>query len=207
LGSHAVPGTAPGPGAGRTCRIPARESVVRKRKADAEPPSPIRADGSYNPDEFIIPGQDERGHSVRETIRVSSELERDIDIIVQSRHFPYKTKGDLLRHAVVRHLEWLHVLEPGFPTHLLSAHLAQLDMLREEEMSLTSHQVFKRLHDQVEAYLASGEPGEARRVAATTISRLRGVADSAWKRRFESRFLRQYAALLNGEPVMMAGGE
>ena len=180
---------------------------MRRRKADAAVPSPFRGDGSYNPDEFIIPAQDERGHSVRETVRVSAELERDIDIIIQSRHFPYRTKGDLLRHAVVRHLEWLHVIEPGFPKHLLSAHLAQLDLLREEEMRVTAHQVFKRLHDQVEAYLACGEPGEARRVAATVRSRLSGVADSAWKRRFEARFLRQYGALMNGEAVMVAGGD
>lgn len=182
---------------------------MRKRKADADlSPTPvIREDGTYNPDEFVVPAQDDRGHSTRETIRISNELERDIDVIVQSRKFPYKTRGDLLRHAVVRHLEWLHVLEPGFPKHLLTAHLSQMDLLREEEMRVTSQAVFKRLHDQVEAYLASGEPGEARRIAATIKARLAGVADSAWRRRFEARFLRQYAALLNGDPVIMAGGE
>lgn len=183
---------------------------MSKRKADDADPSsrePVRPDGTYNLEEFIIPAQDEKGHSVREVIRISAELERDIDIIVQSRKFPYKTRSDLLRHAVIKHLEWLHVLEPGFPKHLLSAHLAQMDMLKEEEMRLASHLVFKKLHDQVEAYLASGEPGEARRVAATIRSRLNGVADSAWKRRFEARFLRQYMDLLNGEPVMLSGGE
>lgn len=180
---------------------------MRKRKTDDPPRQIVDESGNYNPDEFIIPAQDEKGHSARETVRISNELQRDIEVIVQSRRFPYKTAGDLLRHAVVKHLEWLHSLEPGFPKHLLAAHLAQMDLLKEEEMRLASHGVFKKLHDQVEAYLASGEPGEARRVAATIRGRLAGVADSAWKRRFESRFLRQYAALLDGEPVVVAGEE
>lgn len=187
--------------------MPARENSLRKRKTDDESsPRPIVDEhGNYNPDEFIVPAQDDKGHSARESVRVSNELQRDIEVIIQSRKFPYKTSGDLLRHAVVRHLEWIHRIEAGFPKHLLSAHLAQMDMLREEEMRLAGHNVFKKLHEQVEAYLASGEPGEARRVAATVRSRLAGVADSAWKRRFESRFLRQYAALLNGETVLVAG--
>ncbi len=178
---------------------------MRKRKDDDTPRQLIDKNGNYTFEEFVIPAQDEKGHSIRENIRVSAEIERDIDVIIQGRKFPYKTRGDLMRHAVVRHLEWLHHLEPEYPKHLLSAYQAQMDVMREEEMRLNAHNVFKKLHDQVEAYLAAGEPGEARRVAATVRSRLAGVADSAWKRRFESRFLRQYTALLDGEPVIVAG--
>jgi len=162
----------------------------------ATPPQP----SGYNIDEFLQPAADERGHSVRETVRVSPELERELDVIVQSRVFPYRTRGDVMRHALIRHLDWLHILEPGFPKHLIAAHMAQMDLLREEEMRLASHQVFKRLQEMVEGYLAAGEVGEARRVAAMVRSRLDGVADSAWKRRFEARFLRQYRSLLDGEP-------
>lgn len=180
---------------------------MRKRKTeeDTSPRQIVDDKGNYSFEEFIVTAQDDKGHSVRETVRISSELERDIDVIVQGRKFPYQTRGDLMRHAIVRHLEWLHKLEPGFPKHLLSAYQAQQDVMREEEMRLSAHNVFKKLHDQVEAYLASGEPGEARRVAATVRARLAGTEDSAWKRRFESRFLRQYTALLNGEPVIVAG--
>lgn len=180
-------------------------SKKRTTPQDGQQRPLVNEDGHYNPEEFIVPAQDAQGHSVRETLRISAELQRDIEVIIQSRVFPYKTAGDLLRHGTVRHLELLHRLEPGFPKHLLTAHLSQMDLLREEEMRLANHQVFKKLHDQVEAYLASGEPGEARRVAATIIARLVGVPDSAWKRRFETRFKRQYGSLLDGDPVIHAG--
>jgi hypothetical protein len=178
--------------------------VSKKRTApsDSTPDQPrsIRnEDGTYNQEEFIIPAQDDKGHSTPTSVRLSAELSRDIEIIIQGRVFPYKTQGDLLRHAVVRHLEWLHVLEPGFPTHLLSAHLAQMDVLKEEEMRLSAHLVFKKLHDQVDGYMSVNELGEARRVAATVLSRLTGTADSAFKRRFESRFRKQYKSLLDGD--------
>jgi hypothetical protein len=183
--------------------------VSRKKRHDPDDaPTPLLDEnGRYNPDEFIVPAQDEKGHSSRTTVRVASELERDIDIIIQSRVFPYKTSGDLLRHGLVRHLEFLHRLEKGFPKHLLMAHMAQMDLLREEEMRLAGHLVFKKLQDQVEAYLAAGEPGEARRVAAIIIARLVGVSDTAWRRKFERRFRRQYASLLDGDPVIMSGDD
>lgn len=180
--------------------------MSKKRPAPQEPQRQlVDEDGRYNQEEFVIPAQDDKGHSVRETVRISAELQRDIEIIIQSRKFPYRTASDLLRHGVVRHIELLHRLEDGFPKHLLAAHQAQMDLLREEEMRLASHLTFKKLHDQVEAYLASGEPGEARRIAAGIIAKLAGVADSAWKRRFEARFRRQYGSLLDGDPVIMAG--
>lgn len=184
--------------------------MSRKKHASDQPAQPIPLvdeHGNYNPDEFIIPAQDEKGHSSRTTVRVAAELERDIDIIIQSRTFPYKTSGDLLRHGIVRHIEFLHRLEKGFPKHLLSAHMAQMDLLREEEMKLAGHLVFKALQEKVEGYLATGEPGEARRVAAAILARLAGVPDSAWRRRFERRFRRQYSSLLDGDPVIRAGDE
>jgi hypothetical protein len=194
--------------------LPRRQQEIRvSKRRTGKPPSenltecPFCGQGEYSYEEFFIPAQDDKGHSAREMIRITPELERDISIIIEGKKFPYKTRSDLIRHAMTRHVRLLHRLEPDYPKHLITAHEAQMEAMREEEMRLHNHKVFAKLHEQVEAYLSSNEPGEARRLASVVRSKLQGVPDSAWKRRFETRFLRQYAALLNGEPVVMAGGE
>lgn len=59
------------------------------------------------PDSFIIPAGDDRGHSTRLQFRSSPAYGRRIDEAVHSRKFPYKTHSDLLRHALDRHLKYL----------------------------------------------------------------------------------------------------
>ena len=59
------------------------------------------------PDSFIIPAGDDRGHSTRLQFRCSPAYGRRIDEVVQFRKFPYKTHSDLLRHALDRHLKYL----------------------------------------------------------------------------------------------------
>ena len=64
------------------------------------------------PDSFIIPAGDDRGHSTRLQFRCSPAYGRRIDEVVHSRKFPYKTHSDLLRHALDRHLKYLNEEAP-----------------------------------------------------------------------------------------------
>ena len=76
------------------------------------------------PDSFIIPAGDDRGHSTRLQFRSSPAYGRRIDEAVHSRKFPYKTHSDLLRHALDRHLKYLDELEPE-----LELDMARIDVI------------------------------------------------------------------------------
>ncbi len=76
------------------------------------------------PDSFIIPAGDDRGHSTRLQFRCSPAYGRRIDEVVHSRKFPYKTHSDLLRHALDRHLKYLDELEPE-----LKLDMARIDVI------------------------------------------------------------------------------
>lgn len=76
------------------------------------------------PDSFIIPAGDDRGHSTRLQFRCSPAYGRRIDEVVQSRKFPYKTHSDLLRHALDIHLKYLNELEPE-----LELDMARIDVI------------------------------------------------------------------------------
>lgn len=150
-------------------------------------------DLQVNPDEFIVPAQDDKGHSAREWVRLQPALEADIDYILASKVFPYRTKSDLLRHAIYRHVKWLHRCKEGMPKHLFVAFEAVLEVLRNEELNQQNEHVFERLRSVMEGYLAHGDTGEAKRVLAIIRSKLQGVQDSAWKKRYTSKLERTYA--------------
>jgi hypothetical protein len=149
-------------------------------------------DLEVNPEEFLVPAQDEKGHSAREWVRLQPALEADVEFILSSKVFPYRSKSDLLRHAIYRHIQWLHRCKESMPKHLLVAFEAILEVLRNEELNQRNEHVFEQLRSVMEGYLSHGDNGEAKRVLAIIRSKLRGVQDGPWKRRFLSKLDRSY---------------
>ena len=143
-----------------------------------------------DPEEFIVPAQDDHGHSAREWVRIQPALEADMDQLLASKSFPYRTKADLLRHAVYRHIRWLHRVKEDVPKHLFVAFEAILEVLRNEEHNQRNEHVFEKLRHTMEAYLSHGDTGEAKRTHAIIRSKLQGVQDSAWRRRFIAKMER-----------------
>lgn len=156
----------------------------------------------YDDDEWLVPARDNLGQSVRAFFRIPPMMDKAIEIIVNSKVFPFKTRADFHRHAILRELGFLHRLEPRFPRHFLSALHAVLEIVRDDEMRSQMEGVFNGLAARIEAHLQRGDMGEAVRVAALTKSQLLHLEDSAWRRRFMARFNRQFVPLLQGEVVV-----
>src|SRR5580692_8922165 len=85
----------------------------------------------YSPEEFLCPGQDDHGASVRLTFRCPPQMERALEILRDHKAFPYKTVSDIVRHAVHRHLAYCYLIEDGMPRHILSALDAVLEVCRD----------------------------------------------------------------------------
>ena len=154
---------------------------------------------AYDDDEWLVPARDNLGQSVRAFFRIPPMMDKAIEIIVNSRVFPFQTRADFHRHAILRELGFLHRLEPTFPRHFLSALHAVLEIVRDDEMRSQMEGVFNSLAGRIEAHLQKGDMGEAVRVAALTKSQLLHLEDSAWKRRFMARFNRQFVPLLQAK--------
>lgn len=133
-------------------------------------------------EDFVIPlshGLDGRSEPIQ--FRMSPEMASEMDIIVQSRKFPpYETKSHLLRHALYRHMRWLHSLEtiPHSIFHQLEA--ANM-LLRMSQMQSNMDQVINSLDKQVNELIAAGHYGEARRLVGMMRYHLGQAADGFWK--------------------------
>jgi hypothetical protein len=56
-------------------------------------------EGVLSSDFFTIPAYDEQGHSEREQFRCSRDMRTQAEEIVDSRRYPFKSRGDLYRWA------------------------------------------------------------------------------------------------------------
>ena len=65
-----------------------------------------------NAADFQVSDTDAQGHGEHIQFKVPPGMMRQVDEIVTSRWFPYRTKSDLLRHALKAHLEMLVSIAP-----------------------------------------------------------------------------------------------
>ena len=151
----------------------------------------------YDPEEFIVPSGDDRGHSIREYIRCPPGWERDMEIIIECRKFPYQTKSDLIRHAILRHLAWLHRIAEDMPKSYFSSLMVQRRVMQEHKFQADTEQTFKALGDMIELYVSRSDFKQARKMVSSCLDSLRSVAECGWKTRFQSRFTNQYGYLID----------
>ena len=147
-------------------------------------------------DEFIVPGSDDKGRKVTVSLNIHPMLDRQIDVILNSRRFPYANRRDLFRHGAARHVAWLLNIRQTVPRHHMSMFDASIEVVRDDEAAMKMEQVFLILHDRVNDHVAKGEDGEARRLISQIDQKLRQLQVSLWVSRFGERFYAKYGSWL-----------
>lgn len=168
-------------------------------------PTWTEEDGKYEPDEWLVPAQDSKGHSVRELVRVPPGLAFDLDVLVKSGRFPYRTASDLIRHAILRHVRRLQIDEPDLGLHYLNTLQMIQDLCTESTYRNEQEKTFHEIRDQVEALVNSGRTGEAMRMGAKAKAYLDQTQDSPWKRRSLERFRVDFTKILKAGSVTLVG--
>ena len=144
--------------------------------------------------EFRIAATDTKGHSTRHYFRTIPMMASLVQQIVESREFPYRRKGDLLRHALHRHVKWLATLAP-IPTVMGQVEII-LEILREQEMNRDFSNVFTQLEERIEAHRKGGENNEAARLVLVILTHIEDMPDGFWKGKYQERMKVEYGELL-----------
>jgi len=147
-----------------------------------------------DPSEFRVPASDTKGHSARQWFRCIPMMSRQVDQIIQTKNFPYRTKGDLLRHALHKHMQWLQTLNP---MDTVSGQVdAILEIMRDEEMSNDFTLVFEKMKERVSQHLASGSQKEAMRLIITINGYINSMPSGFWKDRYRKQMKSNYGEML-----------
>jgi len=159
----------------------------------------------YKPDEFLCPGQDDHGNSVRLTFRCPPIMERELEILKANRHLPYKTISDIVRHAVFRHVHWLHAME-DMPEHILSGLDMVMEVCRDAEMRSKVEETFVAMDKIIDQRLQEGDRGEAQRLMTETKQKILKMPNSRWRQNWLDRFSRKYSQYLMVSAEVQATG-
>ena len=135
-----------------------------------------------DPLEFVIPASDNQGHSNRFWFRGNPQMAREVELMVTGTDFPYRTKGDLLRHAVHRHLKWLR--EQSRVTSVSQQVDLMINLMRDEELHADFLTVFEMLSTRISQHVSNGSEGEAIRLVRMAQDHIGGMPDSYWKDRY-----------------------
>jgi hypothetical protein len=168
--------------------------------ADADP-GPVETEVGFglpaNEREYIIPAQDAKGHNTRLYCRAPPAVGRMASDVLQSKKYPFRTMGDLVRWCIVTGTKRL-ASGKGIKSVTAQAD-AIIDILRDEVFQLDFLEVFNNLRSVVDSYLASKASGEARRVVAQMRAQIEAMPDGYWKTRYQDELLTRYGSLLDAQ--------
>ena len=157
----------------------------------------------YDPDEFLTSAADPKGHSERFWFRAPGGLQRQVEIIMSAKRFPYKTASDMLRHALMRHLGWLGQLEPDV-TSVMSQVTVVMDLMKEEQYNQEFITLFEEMGKTIYRYISGGHYGEAMRTVARCRESFEAMPEgSFWRNQYLTELHKRFGHLLEGEGVKL----
>ena len=160
----------------------------------ADRPKPVEV-GGVDPTQFRVPASDAKGHSSRFFFRAQPGHGKQLESIVQSKKFPYRTKGDVLRHAFVRHLRWIESIEP-MPSVTAEVD-AIMEVMRVAEFHSDFSAVFEKVGEMISVHMGQGAIGEARRLLLTIMTHIKRMPDGYWKDKYDRESKERYGHILS----------
>ena len=146
------------------------------------------------PESFRVGGSDTKGHNRRLFFRTQPGHGHQADSIIQSKVFPYRRLGDLLRHALHRHLEWLESLAP-IPSVTTQVDVI-LQFIRDEEFNSDFMFTFEALTRTIANYLVDGASGQAVRVMMEAQKSIAAMPDGYWKDKYTGALEEKFGYLV-----------
>lgn len=176
--------------------------MASRAKATGGSPAHLPHRAKYKPEDFIIPGQDNNGNSMRLWSRVVPMLDRAIDVMFASHRFPFRSKGDLIRWCIKDGVDRLEEMEP-----VTGSVMAQVDamigILRDEELNHGFLTLFQTMTNTIGMHVQAQAEGEARRVIATMQHHIMKMQDGYWRQRYLRELREKFGYLMKGMTVGM----
>lgn len=171
-----------------------------KRRPRAEPePSAVERSGNrggYDPTNFIVPASDAKGHGVRRDFRLSVSMDREVQVIVASKLFPFMDASDLLRWCVREGLERLNAMEE-VPNSVFGQAEAAMEIARELVYQKQYEAVFIQLDEAMRGYREVGAFTEIRKMYARVQAKFQAMPEGFWRTHYLGELARRFGPLVD----------
>lgn len=180
-----------------------------KMKLREDDDNVVEFPGGLEPAQFRVPSVDSKGHTVRAWASVQPMHLQTIDILVQSKKFPYRTRGDFIRHALVRHIHWLEKIYQ--PLNSVTGALDAMNaLLRDAEFRQEFREFFGKLKKQIKSLIAEGDEQAARKLVLEVMRCIADMPDGYWRDKYTAEVNEEFKELLDSMPkasLFTFGGE
>lgn len=173
--------------------------MTDRRTRNDEESNVVEFPGGLDPAQFRVSGVDSKGHTTRVWASTQPMHKQTLDIIVQSKKFPYRTTGDLIRHALVRHIHWLEKIHKPLSS-VTGALDAMNALLRDAEFRAEFTEYLGRLNKQIKEMVAEGDVPAARRLLLETLRCVDTMPEGYWRDKYIAAIREQHKDLLENMP-------
>lgn len=154
---------------------------------------------AYDPEEFYCRASDKRGHSGQVYVRVPPEVMALVEQVMESKLFPYRTYGDLMRDGMVHRVNFLRskVENKEIDAALIRV-LAIERIIREEEFDKELSDMVRRLEAIIDERLKDKKFGklEATKIVRSVIDNVLAMPEGYRRQRYHSILEDKYGYLL-----------
>ncbi len=152
--------------------------------------------------DLIVPGTDTKGHSNRLQCRVMPAHFRALKAMYDSKLFPFRTIGDIVRWSIHR---GLHELQEIKHNGKIASHLLQVAAIHEviaEEMAQAEFvTVFDAMAQAITKHIQDQAIGEARRVTAMVKWKIEQMPEGYWRDKYLAQLRARFGYLLDSATV------
>jgi hypothetical protein len=160
-------------------------------------PMQIEADVKYS--EFLIPSGDAQGHSVGLSFKLPKEWVNQINTILLSRKFPYKSTGYFMRHAVLKLFEYLERLET-IPGSTIAQIRSMIDLMEEDAKQQGFELALDKLSERVAYYTGRGETNRAAGFVLHFYHKTDDIMEDYWREYIQKALKQRFGKLLESIP-------
>ncbi len=153
--------------------------------AEKEKVRKLRDTSGLDPESFHVPVSDSKGHNQQVVFRCMPNLVEAMNIMVQSRKFPYNTISECIRHSIVRHLGWLEGFGNGVPS--VTGQIRAINqIIHEEERNIEFKGVLDKLREQVGCLRRDGDDERIPQYVHAVLAAIKAMPEGYWKRKYLS---------------------
>lgn len=155
--------------------------------------------------DYLIPATDQHHISVRLQCRVPPAIARLIADVHQSKRYPFKLQGDLIRWAVVRGTYRLAQGRGVNSVMMRGETIRQL--LIDEDYHLEFQQNFSALSGVITKHAAAGSLHKARELLMKVKAQIEQMPANEWREKYVAEFYKLFATTMDGDvPVILGAG-
>lgn len=146
--------------------------------------------------DMIIPASDNNNDKSTIFCNITPALNRQIDRLLTSNRYPFRSKGDLIRWCVKTGVDRLAASVPEVGDLNIQTN-ATIRLLQEREYSRVMAAIIQSMSMEVSLSTKEGDLVEARRVVLEIRDTLSKISDKRWRNRYMREIDAKFADLLS----------